>query len=69
MKSLSSPVLIDNQARVFFINPMFCNDGEAFGIIQSEIGNVSLVLSEEEYKNFKKLKIRHKKEKALDEKE
>ena len=69
MKSISSPVLIDNQARVFYINPMFCNNEEAFAIIQSELGTVSIILSEEEYKNFKKLKIRHKKETALDEKE
>lgn len=69
MKSITSPVLMDSQARVFYINPMFCNNEEAFAIIQSELGTVSLIISEEEYKNFKKLKIRHKKETALNEKE
>lgn len=68
MNNLTSPVLLNKQENTFLINPIFCNEEEAFAVIHSERGFVTMVLKECEYKKFKALKIRHKKEYVNDEK-
>lgn len=68
MNNLTSPVLLNKQENTFLINPIFCNKEEAFAVIHSERGFVTMVLKESEYKKFKTLKIRHKKEFVNDEK-
>lgn len=68
MNNLTSPVLLNKQENTFLINPIFCNAEEAFAVIHSERGFVTMVLKESEYKKFKTLKIRHKKEFVNDEK-
>ena len=62
MKDLTTPVLMNKEESSFLINPIFCNTEEAFAVIHSERGFVTMVLKEEGYKRFKTLKIRHKKE-------
>ena len=68
MKNITDPVLINKEEKSFLINPIFCNDEEAFSVIHSERGFVTMVLKENEYNKFKTLKIRHKKEVVKDEK-
>ena len=68
MKDLTSPVLYNKDEKTFLINPIFCNTEEAFAVIHSERGFVTMVLQEEDYKKFKTLKIRHKKEVVNNEK-
>ena len=68
MKQLTMPVLINKQENSFLINPIFCNSEEAFAVIHSERSMVTMVLKEKEYEQFKKLKIKHKKEITNDEK-
>ena len=62
MKQLTMPVLINKSENTFLINPIFCNTEEAFAVIHSERAMVTMVLKEEEYEQFKKLKIKHAKE-------
>lgn len=68
MKDITVPVLLNKEDKSFLINPIFCNAEEAFAVIQSERGFVTMVLKENEYNKFKALKIRHKKEVVNDEK-
>lgn len=68
MKDITSPVLLNKTEETFLINPIFCNAEEAFAVIHSERGFVTMVLKENEYNKFKSLKIRHKKEVVNDEK-
>ena len=68
MKNITDPVLLNKEEKSFLINPIFCNVEEAFSVIHSERGFVTMVLKENEYNKFKTLKIRHKKEVVKDEK-
>ena len=67
MNALTSPVLINEDKTIFYFNPLFCKGEEGFAIIYSQQELFTMVLSEEEYKIFKKLKLRHKKEVVEDE--
>ena len=55
------------EVEIFYFNPLFCKGEEGFAIIYSQQELFTMVLSEEEYKIFKKLKLRHKKEVVEDE--
>ena len=67
MKSLSKAVLRSDN-NIVLINPLFCNETEGFAVIHTENAMATIVLNEEQYKEFKKLKIRHKKVVVEDEK-
>lgn len=67
MKSMSMPILVNKDKTIFYFNPLFCKGEDGFAIIYSQQEIFSMVISEEEYKIFKKLKIRHSKEEAIDE--
>lgn len=67
MKSLALPVL-KSQNNIALINPMFCNETEGFSVINTQQAAATIVLNENQYKEFKKLKIRHKKVAIEDEK-
>ena len=60
MKSLALPVL-KSQNNIVLINPMFCNETEGFSVFNTQQAVATIVLNENQYKEFKKLKIRHKK--------
>lgn len=62
LPSLQAPVLIDKTQQIYYINPVFYDDEDGFAAIFTDTGIVSMVLTETEYKGFKKLKIKHKKE-------
>ena len=67
MKSLALPVL-KSQNNIVLINPMFCNETEGFSVFNTQQAAATIVLNENQYKEFKKLKIRHKKVAIEDEK-
>ena len=67
MKSLYTPLFKDQEHKVVMINPVFANNEEAFALINNAEGSLTMVVSEKDYLEFKKLKIRHKKEVVIDE--
>ena len=62
IESFSNPVLFNKDEQVYLFNPVFCNDEEGFALIYSEQGSISIVFDDNQYLDFKKLKIKNKKE-------
>ena len=60
MKSLSSSVLKSGSS-IVYINPLFCNEVEGFAVFNTQQGIATIILDEDKYKEFKTLKISHKK--------
>lgn len=67
MRTPFVPFLSNKEEKVMLINPLFCKDDDAFGVINTEQGTINFVLDENQYKEFKKLKIKHKKDVSKDE--
>ena len=67
MKSISKAVLRSDN-NIVLINPLFCNETEGFAVFFTQEALATIILNETQYKEFKKLKIRHKKVAAEDEK-
>lgn len=67
IEDFKNPVLINKEEQVYLFNPVFCNKEEGFALIYSEQGSVSIIFDEKQYLEFKKLKIKHKKEYVYDE--
>ena len=62
LKNFSDATLKNNNK--LLLNPTFFNDDEGFAIIQNESNSLTIVLSENDYNEFKKLKIKHTKDYA-----
>ena len=62
LKNFSDATLKNNNK--LLLNPTFFNDDEGFAIIQNESNSLTMVLSENDYNEFKKLKIKHTKDYA-----
>lgn len=56
------PIIYNETEKVYFFNPVFVNGEQLIAAIWSEGKNIFIVLDENQYKNFKKLRIKHKKE-------
>jgi len=67
IEDFSNPVLFNKDEQIYLFNPVFCNDEEGFALIYSEQGSISIVFDDNQYLDFKKLKIKHKKEYVYDE--
>ena len=67
VKSLFLPFFSNEKENLYLFNPVFCKNQEGFGVISTESGIVTMVLDIDDYKKFKTLKIRHKKEVIPDE--
>lgn len=67
--SLFKPFFANEEKNIYLTNPVFFNGKTGFAAIYSKIGLVSLTISEEIYKAFKKLKIKHRKEVIVNESE
>lgn len=67
IENFSSPVLFNKEEQIYLFNPVFCNEEEGFALIYSEQGSISIVFDDKQYLDFKKLKIKHKKEYVYDE--
>ena len=67
VKSLYSPFFSNEKENLYLFNPVFCKNQEGFGVVSTESGIVTMVLDIDDYKKFKALKIRHKKEVIPDE--
>lgn len=59
MDSLCDPILVDEKNQIYYTNMVFCKNEEVFSVIATESGMILMLLKEDEYKEFKKLKIRH----------
>ena len=69
MESFHAPFMKNKDKKVILMNPVFVNSQEAFAVINNAEGTLTMVVDDKDYKEFKKLKIRHKKDFVSDEKE
>ena len=67
MESLDVPFKFDKEKSIALINTVFASNQEAFAAINTNDGVLTMFLKEDKYKEFKKLKIKHKKEVVEDE--
>lgn len=65
--SFSEPVLYNSKYNIYFFNMVFCKNEEVFSIVCNEKNMMIILLTEKEYENFLKLKIKHKKDVIQDE--
>ncbi len=64
LPSLSKPILMDKEGKIFFYNPVFYKNEEVLALIYNALEKIIMTLNDEEYEQFKKLKIKHKKERV-----
>lgn len=69
VKSLFSPFFSNDDEKLYLFNPVFCKNQEGFAVVSTESGILTMMLEKEDYKKFKALRIRHKKEAIVDEKQ
>lgn len=60
--SFLEPILFNSKYNIYFFNMVFCKNEEVFCIVCNEKNMMVVLLNEEEYEKFLKLKIKHKRD-------